>query len=161
LVRGSDPPGRRTDSIETAFARGLGRCHLILDDRTIRFVRGWRCGGCGRDYVEPEPRLFRFNNPFGACPVCEGLGSVMELELDRVVPAPSESIRDGAIAPWNAPAYRAWLAELVEGSEALGVPVDVPFKRLSAKQKAVVLDGQPSLNFGGLVGFVRGLEAKK
>ena len=111
LVRGKDVPERRLDSIETAFARGLGRCCLILDGTTRTFVRGWRCSVCGTDHIEPQVNLFRYQSPLGACPRCEGLGQVIDLDFDRIVPDRSKSIREGAIAPWNNPAYRGLLAE--------------------------------------------------
>ncbi len=82
LVRGNDAPGRRLDSIETAFTRGLGRCRLIVDSGARTFVRGWRCSQCGTDHREPQLRLFRYSSPLGACPRCEGSGRVIELEPD-------------------------------------------------------------------------------
>jgi excinuclease ABC subunit A len=95
LVRGKDPPERRLDSIETAFARGMGRCRLIAEGQSQTFVRGWRCGHCGADHLEPRPALFRYNSGYGACPRCEGLGRTMELDLARIVPDPSRTIRGG------------------------------------------------------------------
>ncbi len=86
LVRGKDAPQRRLDSIETAFARGLGRCGLLLESGTRTFVRGWRCSQCGTDHLEPEINLFRFNSSLGACPRCEGSGWGIELDLDRIIP---------------------------------------------------------------------------
>ncbi len=160
LVRGSDPPERRLDSLETAFAKGLGRCHIVTESGTLRFFNGWRCGNCGADYPEPDPRLFRYNNPLGTCPVCEGFGSVIDLDLTRIVPDSSKSIRDGAIAPWTTPAYRHALAELLDHASALGVPTDVPFRRLTPEQVAVVVEGHPAAGFGGLRGFFRALEKK-
>ncbi len=71
-----------------------------------------RCEACGLDYPELEPRLFSFNSPLGACPDCEGFGNVMDIDMDLVVPDPTKSIRDGAIAPWNTPAYQHELEEL-------------------------------------------------
>lgn len=75
LVRGSDEAGRRRDSIETAFQKGLGRCLLIVENApALSFARGWVCSRCGTPATAPEPRLFSFNSPLGACPSCEGLG---------------------------------------------------------------------------------------
>ena len=111
LVRGLESPERRLDSIETAFAKGLGRCRVLTDGRRPDLLS--RAGGaasCGRDYLEPDPRLFRYNSPLGACPTCEGFGRVIDLDLERIVPDPSKSLRDGAIAPWTTPAYRGMLA---------------------------------------------------
>ena len=71
----------------------------------VAFSNTLRCNDCGIDYPEPEPQLFNFNRPLGACPECEGFGNIVVTDMERVVPDPSKSIRDGAIAPWNAPTY--------------------------------------------------------
>ena len=160
LVRGSDAPERRLDSIETAFARGQGRCRVISDAGSLTFYQGWRCSGCGRDYLEPDPRLFRSNSPLGACPACEGFGRVIDLDLGRIVPDPSRSIRDGAIAPWTTPAYVGKLHELLGRAAELDLPVDLPFERLSPEQVRTVIEGKPERGFGGLRGFFRWLESK-
>ena len=73
LVRGSDRLDRRTDSIETAFEEGLGRCRIIASGESQTFVRGWRCSRCGADHIEPQPALFRYNSPLGACPPAKEL----------------------------------------------------------------------------------------
>ena len=93
LVRGSDRADRRADSIETAFEHGLGRCRVIALGESHTFVRGWRCSQCGTDHIEPQPALFRYNSPLGACPACEGTGHTVELDLSRIVPDPSRTIR--------------------------------------------------------------------
>jgi excinuclease ABC subunit A len=160
LVRGSDPPERRLDSIETAFAKGLGRCRVITDAEALTFYNGWRCGRCGIDYPEPDPRLFRYNSPLGACPSCEGFGRVIDLDLDRIVPDPSKTLRDGAIAPWTTPAYRGMLQDLLDAAPGLGLPIDVPFKRLTEDQRRTIVEGSPGHGFPGLRGFFRWLERK-
>jgi excinuclease ABC subunit A len=138
LVRGKEDPGRRLDSIETAFDRGLGRCHLIHDQNTLQFVRGWRCGTCGADYLRPDPRLFNPNSPLGACPACEGFGRVIDLDFDRIIPDKAKSIKDGAIVPWTLPAYRQHLDALLHDARQTGLPVDLPFERLSTEQRDTV-----------------------
>jgi excinuclease ABC subunit A len=160
LVRGSDPTERRLDSIETAFTRGLGRCRIIHDDVAWTFYQGRRCATCGRDYPEPDPRLFRANNPLGACPTCEGLGRIIELDLSRIVPDSSRTIRDGAIAPWSTPSQRGWLDDLLRVASTLGVPTDVPFRHLSPEQVRVVVEGASTTGFAGLRGFFDGLEKR-
>jgi excinuclease ABC subunit A len=160
LVRGSDAPERRLDSIETAFARGLRRCRVLSEAGDWTFYDGWRCARCGRDYAAPDPRLFRYNNPLGACPTCEGFGRVIDLDLARIVPVPSKSLRDGAIAPWTTPAYQGMQQELLERAEALGIPTDVPFKRLTPEQVATIVEGSPAHGLTGLRGFFRWLEKK-
>ncbi|AMV37552.1 excinuclease ABC subunit UvrA [Planctomyces sp. SH-PL62] len=84
LIRGRDAPRRRLDSIETAFARGQGRCRIVSESGVRTFVRGWRCSRCGTDHVEPQPNLFRWTSPLGACPGCEGVGSVADLDPERI-----------------------------------------------------------------------------
>src|SRR5262249_55231458 len=120
LVRGRDAPKRRLDSIESAFAKGLGRCRILAGDEAWTFVRGWRCGRCGTEHIEPQPNLFRFNRALGACPVCEGFGRITELDLARIVPDAAKTIRKGAIAPWTTPAYRSYLEELLDDAPTLG-----------------------------------------
>jgi excinuclease ABC subunit A len=160
LVRGRNAPERRLDSIESAFARGLGRCRILAGDEAWTFVRGWRCGRCGTEHIEPQPNLFRFNRGLGACPVCEGFGRVTELDLARIVPDPSKTIRQGAIVPWTTPAYRTHLDELLADARALDLPVDVPFGRLDAEQVRRVVEGVPDTRYVGLEGFIQALERK-
>ncbi len=126
LSAGADV-GRWTDSLETAMAEGVGRAVVLVDaadetggvrvdgrafDRRI-ISDSRRCDRCDLDFPEPTPRLFNFNDPAGACETCEGFGDVMTPDMSRVVPDDSRSIRDGAIAPWNTPAYRHELKELL------------------------------------------------
>ncbi|GAC1474788.1 MAG: excinuclease ABC subunit UvrA [Isosphaeraceae bacterium] len=160
LVRGSESSGRRIDSIEIAFAKGFGRCRLIHDEDVQNFFQGRRCGHCGRDYPDPEPRLFRYNNALGACSVCEGTGRVIDLDLDRIVPDRSRSLGEGAIAPWTTPAYRGWLQGLLDLAPKLGIPTDVPFERLTPEQVGWIVEGAPALGFTGLRHFFLALERK-
>ncbi|WP_250847040.1 excinuclease ABC subunit UvrA [Aquisphaera insulae] len=162
LQRGKDAPGRRLDSIETAFARGLGRCRILPVDSAsgdaLTFVRGWRCAACGTDHVEPRPELFRYTSSLGACRRCEGLGEVTETDLGRVVPDPRKSLRQGAIAPWAGAAHRANLEQLIAAAPRLGLPLDVPFEDLSLAQIATILDGDSAAGFPGLRAFFARLE---
>ena len=161
LIRGKDAPERAGfDSIETAFAKGLGRCRILADEDTRTYVRGWRCSRCGTDHVEPQPNLFRYSSPLGACPACEGSGRTMELDLGRIVPDPSKTIRQGAVAPWMSPAYRGFLQELLDDSTVLVIPVDIPFDRLDAGELQRLLDGVPGTRFTGIQGFFQELEQR-
>jgi excinuclease ABC subunit A len=160
LVRGKDPLQRRTDSLETALSHGIGRCRILTSQQSWTYVRGWRCGRCGTDHLEPEPNLFRYHTAAGACPVCEGLGRKMELDMARIVPDPSKTVRQGALAPWSAPGYRGFLEGLLAVADDLGLSVDVPFKRMSAQEVERLRSGVPGSGFGGLEGFFRGLERR-
>ena len=160
LVRGTDRPDRRADSIETAFEHGLGRCRVIALGESRTFVRGWRCSHCGTDHIAPQPALFRYSSPLGACPVCEGTGRTMELDMGRIVPDPSRSIRSAAIAPWAVPAHHRYLDELLALAPKLDLPVDIPFNLLSPAQVELLVGGNSDSGFSGLRGFFRDLEAR-
>ena len=160
LVRGKDAIARRTDSIESAFSRGLGRCRILAGPESWTFTRGWRCSRCGTDHLEPEPNLFRFNGAYGACPVCEGAGRITEIDLSRIVPEPSKSIRQGAIAPWATPGYRGYLEEVLANAPSVGISVDVPFSQLAPEVVQRFLQGVPGTSFTGLNGFFEGLDRK-
>ena len=160
LIRGTEPIGRRLDSIEIAFSKGFGRCRIILDDQALHFNRAWRCNHCGKDAAQPEPRLFRFNSPLGACPKCEGFGRIIDLDLDLMVPDRAKSLRDGAIVPWTAPSHSKHAAHLMKLASKLGIPVDRPFQELSEKHVAMIVEGDPTHGFEGLKGFLAGLEKK-
>ena len=88
----------------------------------------------------PQPRLFSFNNPFGACPVCHGFGNIIELDMDLVVPDASKSIQQNAIEPWSKPHYRAQLAELKRAAKGR-VRLDVPWSALTDDEKRFVIEG--------------------
>ena len=111
---------RLTDSIETAYLEGGGAAWAVevspeaqaAHSVTHRFSERFECRNCGITYEDPQPRLFSFNNPFGACPTCHGFGNIIELDMDLVVPDATKSIAQGAIDPWSKPHYRAQLANL-------------------------------------------------
>ena len=102
LVRGKDSPQRTARLDRDGVRQGLGRCRVLVPAATHLRTR-LAVRQCGTDHLEPEPNLFRYNSPLGACPRCEGFGRVIELDLERIVPDPSRTIRDGAIAPWTTP----------------------------------------------------------
>jgi excinuclease ABC subunit A len=168
---------RITDSIETAYHEGAGAAFVIeVDDdgrttATHRFSERFECRNCGIPYEVPQPRLFSFNNPFGACPTCHGFGNIIELDLDLVVPDQTKSINQNAIEPWSKPHYRAHLALLKRaaksGPQGGNVRLDVPWKDLTDAERQWVVDGDPSTGSGqaaeysGIKGFFRWLERKK
>ena len=102
LVRGTDQAERRADSIETAFDESLGRCRVFALGESRTYFRGWRCSRCGTDHIEPQPDLFRYNSPLGACPVCEGAGQTLELDSSAIFPDPSLTIRAARSLPGQA-----------------------------------------------------------
>jgi excinuclease ABC subunit A len=160
LVRGSDPLERRADSIETALAKGLGRCRILAGQYSRAYVRGWRCSQCGTDHIEPQPNLFRYNTALGACPVCEGFGRTMELDMGRIVPDPWMTIREGALAPWRAAGCRGFIEGLLAVADEINISVDVPFARLGPEDVERLKSGVPGSGFGGLRDYFRRLERR-
>ena len=162
---GPDVRSRLTDSIETAFHEGDGAAFAIeVDDAgalqtTHRFSERFECRTCGIAYEVPQPRLFSFNNPFGACPTCHGFGNIIELDMNLVVPDQTRSINNGAIEPWTKPHYRSCLAQLKRAARNDGVRLDAPWQSLTADELKFVVEGRD--DFEGIKGFFRRLERKK
>ncbi|HYT69358.1 MAG TPA: excinuclease ABC subunit UvrA [Vicinamibacterales bacterium] len=155
---------RLTDSIETAYTEGGGAAFAINVDLpprggSYRFSERFECRECNLQYEVPQPRLFSFNNPFGACPLCHGFGNIIELDMDLVVPDLSKSIQQNAIEPWSKPHYRAQLAELKRVAKRR-VRLDVPWSELDDDEKRFVIEGDGG-GWEGVKGFFRWLERKK
>ena len=107
LIVRDDVRSRLVDSIETCYRDGSGRAIIeTVSDPPVRlnFSEGYECKYCDLKYATPEPQLFSFNNPFGACPVCQGFGNTIGLDLSLVVPNRELSIAQGAVEPWTRPA---------------------------------------------------------
>ena len=167
-----DLRARLTDSIETAYTEGGGAAFAIeLTDTTPlgagastgivhRFSERFECRGCAIQYEVPQPRLFSFNNPFGACGVCHGFGNIIELDMALVVPDATKSIHQNAIEPWSKPHYRAHLAELKRAAKAVNLRLDVPWSELTDEEKRFVIEGDGA-DYEGVKGFFRWLERKK
>ncbi len=156
-------PGEETrwaDSVNLAYREGQGVVVVAIPGRErLRFSQRLECSRCGRVFLEPQPRLFSFNNPFGACPTCKGFGDIIEIDLDRVVPDKSRSIRQGAIEPWNTPTHAHLRRELIRRATRRGIDVDKPFSELSENELQFVLHGEG--DFPGIYGFFNWLETKK
>jgi excinuclease ABC subunit A len=187
LSAGAASASRVAESLEGAFEAGDGACVVFIDDvasadsepaesakpqaagceidgrrwRRMTFSTALRCDACGIDYAEPEPQLFNFNRPLGACPGCQGFGNIVVTDMNHVVPDPSKSIRQGAIAPWNSPAYAHELEELLALANDYRLPVDVPYADLTDDHRRLIEHGVPERNFGGLDGFFNWLERRK
>ncbi len=159
-----DLRARLTDSIETAYTEGGGAAFAIqlTEDRPVvhRFSERFECRACNIQYQVPQPRLFSFNNPFGACAICHGFGNIIELDMDLVVPDRSKSIQQNAIEPWSKPHYRAQLADLKRAARTRGLRLDVPWSELTDDEKRFVIEGDGA-SFEGVKGFFRWLERKK
>jgi excinuclease ABC subunit A len=155
-----DAYGRLADSIEMAFAEGGGQARVqVVGGLELRFSERFDCARCGTAFEEPQPRLFSFNNPYGACPTCHGFGNLIEVDQSLVIPDQRRSLAEGAIAPWNKPHYRPLTSELRRFARRRGIPMDVAWADLGEDQRRLVLEGDEE--FPGIVGFFRSLEAKK
>lgn len=146
------------DSIETVFKEGEGRIVVIdADSGDIKhFNKFFEC--CGTRYEEPEPRFFSFNNPFGACPVCQGFGRTMGIDMNLVVPNPNLSLKDGAIAPWCSVKNSKYLRDLIKTAKDHGIPINIPFRDLSDEQVRLIKTGYKG--FIGIDRFFEELESK-
>jgi excinuclease ABC subunit A len=126
-----------------------------------RFSHRFECKTCHIKYEEPEPPLFSFNNPFGACPRCQGFGNTIDFDLNLVIPDVTKTLGEGAIEPFTKPKYRPWQAELRKFAKQSGVPFDVPWQDLSAEQQQLVMEGEARGKYPGIQGFFAMLERKK
>ena len=165
IVVNADNRARIVDAVETAY-REAGEVvfeEALTEDKTersrLRFSGAYECTNCHRPGREPEPRLFSFNNPFGACPRCQGFGNTVDYDLALVIPDQSLSLLGGAIDPWSRPKYRPWFGELRKRAAELGVPLDVPWREMTDASRETVLRGKDG--FGGVYGFFAQLERKK
>jgi excinuclease ABC subunit A len=156
---------RLTDSVEASYREGGGAAFAIIvgsdggSESRIVFSEKFECRTCGIAYETPQPRLFSFNNPFGACAMCNGFGNIIELDMGLVVPDHEKSINQGAIEPWTKPHYRSHLAELKRAAKKAEIRLDVPWSNLTDEERHMVLEGHG--DYDGIRGFFRWLERKK
>ena len=163
IAIGPDVLGRLTDSVETAYQEGGGAAFAIEVDgsgTTHVFSELFECGECSIQYEVPQPRLFSFNNPFGACPTCHGFGNIIELDMNLVVPDPSKSVEQNAIEPWSKPHYRSHQAGLKRAARGQGVRMNVPWSELTDTERQFIIEGDGG-TYEGIKGFFRWLERKK
>ena len=165
IVVSAENRARIVDAAETAY-REAGEVtfeELPQDEAAARprhrFSGAYECKSCHRAGSEPEPRLFSFNNPFGACPRCQGFGNTMDFDLNLIIPDKGLSLNNGAIDPWNRPKYRPWFTEFRKQAVELSVPLDVPWRELPEAARETVLRGKGA--FAGVYGFFAQMERKK
>lgn len=148
---------RITESVEQAFQEGDGRCIIKFrkgDDVTYseRFERD------GMEFTEPTPQMFSFNNPFGACPKCEGFGRVAGIDEDLVIPDPMETIRGGAIAPFNSQKFSSNLKDLIKVCARYRYPIDEPYRHLSKEVQKVIWNGKDE--YQGIFNFFEEIKSQ-
>ena len=176
LVAGADIRQRLVDSLETCFREGHGQAAIAVQVRTplgvqteehaggvrtstFRFSERFECKYDGTVYETPEPRLFSFNNPFGACPTCQGFGNTIGLDLNLVIPNPGLTLNEGAIEPWTKPQFDWAQAELKRFAKSERIPMSAPFNDLTRPQQRAIINGKGE--WAGVRGFFDWLETKK
>ncbi len=164
LVLSGESRSRIVDAIESSY-REAGEVVFETSPRDgeppkqLRFANRFECKQCGIRYEEPEPRLFSFNNPYGACPRCQGFGNTIDFDLDLVIPDKSKTLNQGAIEPWTKPKYRPLFTDLKRFARQADIPLDVPWYDLDPEQQREIIDGRD--RFPGIRGFFAHLERKK
>lgn len=148
LVNKDGIRSRLFDSIEAALRLGDGYVVIdTMDGSELLFSEHYSCPVCGFTVPELEPRLFSFNAPFGSCPTCDGLGIKLEVDLDLVVPDPSKSLREGALAPWNPISSNYYPTMLEQAMASFGVDMNTPFEALTEEERDLVLYGSGDREF--------------
>lgn len=131
---------RISDSVDAAFFEGEGECYVQSDNgEMVLFSNKFELDGL--TFEEPVPNLFSFNNPYGACPTCEGFGTVLGIDDDLVFPDKSLSVYEGAIAPWRGDKSRVWLNALIKASVKFDFPIHTPVNQLTKEQYKLLWKG--------------------
>jgi excinuclease ABC subunit A len=164
---------RLSDSIELAWREGKGKIKvlilsssdnadesaLIASISTLSFSSENSCEECVINLPDPTPLLFSFNHPVGACPECKGFGNTLDYAEDLIIPDKSLSLSQGAVDPWNKPAYKWWRKQLLKKAKKAGLDVNKPFEELSHEQKSLLFKG--SDHFYGIDDFFEDMESRK
>jgi excinuclease ABC subunit A len=157
----ADPAGNSAAGNSAAGNSAAGNSAAGNSAERLVFNERFECKNDGTLYQEPEPRLFSFNNPYGACPRCQGFGNTIDFDLNLVVPDASKSLDEGAIEPWTKPRYKPLLQELKKWARTQDIPTNVAWRHLTAEQRKLILEGDPENDFDGVKGFFTWLERKK
>ena len=148
---------RFADSVQTAFFEGQGECRVWVNKKEKVFSERFEADGI--QFVEPSEHLFDFNNPVGACPECKGIGIVMGIDEDLVVPDKSKSVYGQAIACWQSEKMQPWLDELIYNAAKFDFPIHTPYYALTQEQKHLIWTGNKW--FRGLNVFFHELEEQQ
>ena len=151
LIIRSEIRPRMAESMEVALKMGQGVAYVqIVDGEQLMFSQNFACEDCGISLPEITPRMFSFNSPFGACPVCSGLGSQMEMDLELVLPDKAKSLAEGAIAPMSTNVKGYYMRQMDALVQKYGCTLDTPWQEMPAKlqQKLLYGTGEEILEFG-------------
>jgi excinuclease ABC subunit A len=149
---------RLVDSCEQGFRRGEGRIELWIGERAESRSERWECSHCGTPAIRPEPTLFSFNSPAGACPTCRGFGDVLTFSPELIVPDPERTLRTGAIDPWARSFRKLVWPRLEKLAKERGVPLDTPWKKMKAEHRTLLIEGGEG--FRGAIPFLQRLQQK-
>jgi excinuclease ABC subunit A len=145
------------DSVLTAFQQGDGEMELaVIGGDSIKFNNRFELDGM--TFIEPTHQLFNYNNPYGACPKCEGYGKVLGIDPDRVIPDQTRSVYDGAVMCWRGEKGQQWLNRLISAADAFKFPIHRPYKDLTPHQKKILWSGNNY--FWGINEFFEELQSK-
>ncbi len=153
-----DEKYRIADSVNIAFGEGQGTCfvYLLADEKLMEFNNRFELDGI--EFVEPSEHFFTFNNPFGACKICEGFGSVIGIDENLVIPDPSLSVYEGGVACWKGEAMQEYLNQLIFSAKKFDFPIHRPIQDLTPEQYKLLWDGNE--HFEGINGFFKYLESQ-
>ena len=163
IVVDAESRSRIVEAIESGY-REAGEVVIETAPREgtplrLRFSQRFECKHCNLKFEQPEPRLFSFNNPYGACPRCQGFGNTIDFDMNLVIPDESKTLAEGAVEPWTKPKYRPLGTEMRRVARLAGIPLDVPWAKLKKEQQRVILEGDGK--WFGVRGFFEQLEKKK
>src|SRR5207247_4164651 len=149
---------RIAESVEAALREGGGQVEVeVLGGPTRVFAEDFRCSGCGAALERPQPLLFSFNHPLGACAECKGFGNILRYDEALVVPDRALSLGAGAVEPWTHPSGKWYQRELVRAARRAGVDLHVPWERLGERERRLVYEGEGK--FPGINGFFEEIES--
>ena len=176
-VSGEGESERVREALGKAFYLGAGRARAVRVERdngnthsvgAIDFDRRFNCSRCATAFAEPTTALFSSNSPIGACPECEGFGRTVELDLDKVIPNPNLSMRNGLVAPWRTPAYREMNEWMLKLARRRKIRTSAPFGEMTDEERAWLLDGDEGPRakwdedkWPGVRGFFKWLEGRR
>ncbi len=156
---------RLSDSIETAWEHGNKSvkikivAELAENNELLFFQSELKCPDCNLEVMKPQPVLFSFNHPLGACPVCNGFGNILEYSEDCIVPDKDLSLEQGAIEPWSKPSNKWWYRQFAKVAKLHRIKLGIAYRELSKEEKELIFQG--ASDFYGLNDFFRELEGKR
>ena len=160
LVVNPGSRARLVESVETALREGKGEVLVeVLGDKALVFSQALKCASCGALFEPPQPLLFSFNHPLGACKECNGFGNILRYDEDLIVPDKSLSLKQGAIDPWTKPSYKWWMRQMLPGAKKARIDTNIPYRDLSQADREMLFKGTD--DFYGVDNFFEHLQGKR